>query len=176
MVQSEEQNEEQVNEPHEKQSKENGKLDEKQSAKQLEWQYENDDDGSGFGTKEDRLAMVRHLIDNLGMDVNALVPFPGTSMNEAPIQYIQGSTVRTGNTRDITWLLLDRGANLAPAYKMAKKSYPKFIEDVEASKKTHNPKSTEDVEAWMEARNPKFIEDAEAEKKARQPKNGCRVQ
>lgn len=175
--QSEKQNEEQVDKSNEKQSEENEKQNEKQSAKQPGWQYENDD-GCGFGTKEDRLAMVRHLIDNLGMDVNALVQLPGVpNCHEAPIEYIEGSLVRTGDTRDITWLLLDRGANPAPAYRIAKKDYPKFIEDVEAWKEARGgPTFTQDMEAWEKAHNPRYIEDTEAEKKARQWKNGCCVQ
>ena len=177
--QSEKQHEKRIDEPSEKQNEENEKENEKQNVKQPEEKVKvKEHEECEFGTHEDRLAMVRHLIDNLKMDVNALVePIGVPNFFEAPIEYIPGSTVRTGDTRDITWLLLDRGANPAPAYRMAKKSYPKFIEDVEAWKEAHGgPTFTEDMEAWEKAHNPKFIKDAEAEKKSRQEKSGCCLQ
>ena len=51
-----------------------------------------------------------------------------------PICYIPDFEVPERDTRELTWLLLDRGVNPVPAIKIAEITYPKFVEDVEAWK------------------------------------------
>jgi hypothetical protein len=90
----------------------------------------------------DRLMeMVRHLIDVVGFDVNAPDQPAGCrygsspGRNGTPICYIPGSGMLERDTRELTWMLLDRGADPAPALKWAVVcDYPKFAEDVEAWK------------------------------------------
>lgn len=101
------------------------------------------------------MAMVRYLLDEVKLDVNGLdrpeVPElpPGCSARKVyctlppehqsrhgtPICYIPGSQWLERDTRELTWLLLDHGADPTPAFEIAKDcDYPRFIEDVEAWK------------------------------------------
>ena len=87
----------------------------------------------------ERMAMVRHLLDVVGLDVNALDQPAGGNLpnrNGTPICYIPGSRMLERDTRELTWLLLDRGADPTPALEVAKLGgYTRFAEDVEAWKK-----------------------------------------
>lgn len=84
----------------------------------------------------ERMAMVRHLIDVVKLDVNAPDQPPCSQIpmrNGTPICYIPGSAMLQRDTRELTWLLLDRGADPAPALELAKgEGYIKFAEDVQA--------------------------------------------
>ena len=86
----------------------------------------------------ERMAMVRHLLDVVGLDINAPDQPPGSDVvsrhSGTPICYIPGSTMLVRDTRELTWLLLDRGADPTPALKIAKVEHLKFVEDVEAWK------------------------------------------
>ncbi|KAJ4347167.1 uncharacterized protein N0V89_011105 [Didymosphaeria variabile] len=86
----------------------------------------------------ERMAMVRHLLDVVGLDVNAPdQPVGGKALPMrcgTPICYIPASGMLERDTRELTWLLLDRGADPAPALEIAKRDYPKFAEDVKAWK------------------------------------------
>jgi len=84
------------------------------------------------------MAMVRHLLDVVGLDVNAPDQPVGSKILPmrlgTPICYIPGSAMLERDTRELTWLLLDRGADPTPALEIAKRDYPKFAEDVKAWK------------------------------------------
>ncbi|KAF1959972.1 hypothetical protein CC80DRAFT_490008 [Byssothecium circinans] len=86
----------------------------------------------------ERMAMVRHLLDVVGFDVNAPDQPVGSKVlpmhNGTPICYIPASGMLERDTRELTWLLLDRGADPTPALEIAKRFYPKFAEDVKAWK------------------------------------------
>ncbi|KAL6706971.1 hypothetical protein ACN47E_004921 [Coniothyrium glycines] len=93
--------------------------------------------------REERVEMVRHLIDKVKIDVNAPDQPAGSDVpgnyNGTPICYIPGSQMLERDTRELTWLLLDRGADPTPAIEVAKAcDYPKFIEDVEAWRAQEN--------------------------------------
>ena len=94
------------------------------------------------GTKSDhaqryveRMAMVHHLVDVVGLDVNAPDQPPGGRVpdrNGTPLCYILGSNVLDTDTRELTWFLLDRGADPVPALQVAKLTgHPRFADDVE---------------------------------------------
>ncbi|KAF2686655.1 hypothetical protein K458DRAFT_416003 [Lentithecium fluviatile CBS 122367] len=89
----------------------------------------------------ERLAMIRHLIDVVGLDVNALDQPVGSRFggrNGTPICYIAAQYGLGTNTRELTWLLLDRGADPNPGLEMAKRvEHEGFEEDVEAWKAKH---------------------------------------
>lgn len=64
-------------------------------------------------TRQERLAMVRHLVDTLKLDVNALDCPPGRMMGNfygRPLHYV---AIRGTNCdcRPVTWFLMDRGAD-----------------------------------------------------------------
>lgn len=84
-----------------------------------------------------RMQMVRYLVDKVGLDVNESdQPQEGRQLpgrHGTPICYIPG-TVGGMDTRELTWYLLDRGADPTPALKIAEQDYPQFIEDFEAWK------------------------------------------
>ncbi|KAF1971709.1 hypothetical protein BU23DRAFT_569540 [Bimuria novae-zelandiae CBS 107.79] len=90
----------------------------------------------------ERLNMVRYLLDVVGLDVNApdqptninILPMHrgGNGRSAGPICYIPTSSMLERDTRDLTWMLLDRGADPELAIEFAKEEYPRFIEDVEA--------------------------------------------
>ncbi|KAF2683290.1 hypothetical protein K458DRAFT_478242 [Lentithecium fluviatile CBS 122367] len=87
---------------------------------------------------EERMAMVRHILHVEGFDVNARDRPQGSSFggrNGTPICYLTSSGMLERDTRELTWLLLDRGADPTPALSYAKTEYPKFVEDVEAWRK-----------------------------------------
>jgi hypothetical protein len=86
---------------------------------------------------KERMAMVLHLLDVVKLDVNAPDQPAGSTIRRrlgTPICYIPGSAMLMRDTRELTWMLLDRGADPTPALKIAQDDYPKFIEDVEAWK------------------------------------------
>lgn len=95
-------------------------------------------EGSESTNHKERMAMVLHLLDVVKIDVNALDQPPGRMLPMrmgTPICYIPGSAMLVRDTRELTWLLLDRGADPTPGLKYAAMvDYPKFIEDVEAWK------------------------------------------
>jgi hypothetical protein len=85
----------------------------------------------------ERMEMVLHLLDVVKIDVNAPDQPAGPPLPTrigTPICYIPGSGMLMRDTRELTWLLLDRGADPTPALKIAQVEYPQFIEDVEAWK------------------------------------------
>lgn len=82
--------------------------------------------------------MVRYLIGEVGLDVNAPDQPAGSNVpmrNRTPICYIPTSAILQRDTRELAWLLLDRGADPTPALEVAKIwQYPKFVEDVKTWK------------------------------------------
>ncbi|OBT63843.1 hypothetical protein VE03_06645 [Pseudogymnoascus sp. 23342-1-I1] len=86
----------------------------------------------------ERMAMVRHLLDVFGLDVNAPDQPLGIEVlprqRGTPTCYIPDSTMLVRDTRELTWLLLDRGADPTPALEIARGEYRIFAEDVEAWK------------------------------------------
>jgi hypothetical protein len=84
----------------------------------------------------ERMDMVRHLIDVVGIDVNAPDQPPGLDYdgyNGTPICYVAGSKVLDKDTRELTWLLLDRGADPGKALELADLvGHDRFRADVEA--------------------------------------------
>lgn len=102
----------------------------------------------GLPTEKDpsiNLTMVRHLLDVVKLDVNAPDQPPGSKRlpmrNGTPICYIPASSMLERDTRDLTWFLLDHGADPTDAVEYAKRFYPKFVEDVEAWKAEHKSNS-----------------------------------
>jgi hypothetical protein len=85
---------------------------------------------------EERMAMVRHLVDVVGIDVNAPDQPPGKGLGGywgTPICYIAKSYGLDTDTRELVWFLLDRGADPTPGLDTAKfTKHDKFIADVEA--------------------------------------------
>ncbi|PVH99988.1 hypothetical protein DM02DRAFT_527931 [Periconia macrospinosa] len=86
---------------------------------------------------EERMAMVRHLLDIVKIDVNAPDQPAGSNIpgdyNGTPICYVAGTPMLDTDTRELTWLLLDRGADPTPALEIARQNqYPRFAEDVKA--------------------------------------------
>lgn len=86
-----------------------------------------------------RMATVLHLLDVVGIDVNALDQPTGSKALPTrlgtPICYIPGARVPNIDIKNLTWLLLDRGADPTPAFEWAKLYHPEFVEDVKAWKK-----------------------------------------
>lgn len=85
------------------------------------------------------MAMVLHLRDVVGIDVNA--PDQPTESTALPtrlgtsICYIPSSKVATKDTKDLTWLLLDRGADQTSAFEWAELYHPEFMDYVKAWEK-----------------------------------------
>lgn len=82
----------------------------------------------------ERMAMVHYLLDVVGLDVNAPDQPVGSKTlpmhNGTPICYIYDE--RTGrDNRELTWLLLDKGADPTDALRFAKPDSD-FAEDVKA--------------------------------------------
>ncbi|KAH7091200.1 hypothetical protein FB567DRAFT_268347 [Paraphoma chrysanthemicola] len=93
------------------------------------------EDAATAAAYDKRMAMVLHLLDVVKLDVNAPdQPVDAKVPNRlgTPICYIPGSGTSVEDTRELTWLLLDRGADPTPALKIAQDEYPQFIEDVKA--------------------------------------------
>ncbi|KAF2129708.1 hypothetical protein P153DRAFT_366220 [Dothidotthia symphoricarpi CBS 119687] len=88
----------------------------------------------------EHIMMVRYLLNVVGLDVNAPDRPPGCKkgMHSAwgtPICYIPGCGMPERDARELTWLLLDRGADPAPALQIAKEDGNAiFAEDVNAWK------------------------------------------
>jgi len=89
---------------------------------------------------EDRMALVRYLIDVVALDVNAEdwmpgdMGFSGHGGSGTPICYVidHRNPERVKNARDLTWLLLDRGADPTPALEDAvSNGMTMFIEHVD---------------------------------------------
>jgi hypothetical protein len=84
------------------------------------------------------LEFVRYLLDDVKLDVNALDQEPGSSrgMSSAwgtPISYVPGTGRPDLDSRELPWLLLDRGANSGPALEVAREMDQKsFLADVAA--------------------------------------------
>ena len=85
----------------------------------------------------ERMDMVRHLIDVVGVDVNALdhpVGKKRANRMGTPMNYVADMD-GLNHTRELTWLLLDRGADPIPGLEDAKQvGHTVFIEDVNAWK------------------------------------------
>ena len=85
---------------------------------------------------EERMAMVRHLVDVVRIDVNAPDEPPGRNFPDrwgTPICYIAKSYGMDTDIRELAWFLLDRGADPTPALDVAKfTEHHQFIADVEA--------------------------------------------
>ncbi|KAF2442740.1 hypothetical protein P171DRAFT_48709 [Karstenula rhodostoma CBS 690.94] len=88
----------------------------------------------------ERMDMVRHLIDVVGVDVNALDHPVGKRKADrlgTPIVYVADLN-GLGHLRELTWLLLDRGADPAPGLEEAKEiEHTAFVDDVDAWKAQH---------------------------------------
>jgi len=85
-----------------------------------------------------RMGMVRHLIDVVGLDINAPDQPPGCTkgMHSAwgtPICYVAGEGWEK-DTHELTWMMLDRRADPTPALEIAKRD--------------GNVVFTAEVEAW----------------------------
>jgi hypothetical protein len=82
-----------------------------------------------------RVAMVFYLLDVVRLDVNANDQPPGRSelmQYGTPICYIPRSSTTDTDTRELTLLLLDRGADPTPALKAAElNNYPRFAQYIE---------------------------------------------
>ena len=106
---------------------------------------EKDKQESGRARKAERLEFVRYLLDDVKLDVNAPDREPGSrkGMSSAwgtPLSYVPGIGRPDLDSRELTWLLLDRGADPEPALEVAR---------------DHDHKSFQaDVAAWMQL-NPK---------------------
>ena len=100
--------------------------------------YGRSEEVTDFINHDERMAMVRYLLDVVGLNVNAPDQPVGSTVLPmhlgTPICYIPGSAMLERDTRELTWLLLDRGADPTPALEIAKQDYPKFAEDVKAWK------------------------------------------
>ncbi|KAF2868156.1 hypothetical protein BDV95DRAFT_610125 [Massariosphaeria phaeospora] len=84
-----------------------------------------------------RMDIVRYLVDEVGLDINEDDQPKGRQLpmrNGTPICYIPGAMMLERDTRELTWYLLDRGADPTPAFKIAERDYMQFVEDVEAWK------------------------------------------
>lgn len=78
-----------------------------------------------------RMAMVRHLLNTVGLDVNGPDGPPNLRkpwLKGTPICYIPGSAVCDTDTRELTWLLLDRDADPTPALTTFNVSYCRDFE------------------------------------------------
>ncbi|KAF2655615.1 hypothetical protein K491DRAFT_692690 [Lophiostoma macrostomum CBS 122681] len=97
----------------------------------------------GESTKwTERMDMVRHLIDVVGVDVNALDHPVGKQKFDdlgTPICYVANlGGLDDLNTRELTRMLLDRGADPTPGLEEAKQTeYATFAEDVANWKLEH---------------------------------------
>jgi hypothetical protein len=82
-----------------------------------------------------RMDMVRYLVDVVGLDVNAPDQPPGARRPDrdgTPLCYIPETGRFDRDTRELTWFLLDRGADPIPALKVAKRNgHSGFVEEVE---------------------------------------------
>jgi hypothetical protein len=72
-----------------------------------------------------RLELVRYLLDHVKVDVNAPDQEPGSTrgMSSAwgtPLSYVPGIGRPDLDSRELTWLLLDRGADPVPALEVAR--------------------------------------------------------
>ena len=126
---------------------------EKLHESQYKEQDEKQDEKPYVRDHKERMAMLRHLIDVVRLDVNADDTPPGAPHIEMrwgpPTEYILYSTDVTKDSRDVTWLLLDRGADLTPVYRA--------IERCGDDPDDESPERQvfEDVESWKKARKPK---------------------
>ncbi|KFX98178.1 hypothetical protein O988_04475 [Pseudogymnoascus sp. VKM F-3808] len=98
---------------------------------------------------EKRMDMVRHLVDVVGIDVNALDQPPGANLQGrwgTPICYVPRAYETEmdfglyRDTRELTWFLLDRGADPIRALELAKEVFEnqRFVDDVEEWKAQHH--------------------------------------
>jgi Arc/MetJ family transcription regulator len=84
-------------------------------------------------TYQDRMDMVRHLIEVVKIDVNAPDrPKGASSALGTPICYIPASAMLDTDTRELTWLLLDAGADPGQALELARTECERFVKVVEA--------------------------------------------
>jgi hypothetical protein len=106
----------------------------------------------------DRTDLVRYLIDVVGLDVNAPdwkpgnMPFSGHGGGGTPICYVIDSfnPEWLKHARDLTWLLLDRGADPTPALLDANKhGMILFVEYVDAWREKRHLERAE--EGWSKA-------------------------
>lgn len=105
-----------------------------------------------------RMALVRYLLDVTGLDVNLPDQEPGCTKGMfgaygTPICYIPCVGMPDRDARELTWLLLDRGADPTPALEDAKTfGHATFKEYVDGWKKERNRKRSEEkwVKSWTE--------------------------
>lgn len=108
-------------------------------------------DTKHLNEKTERMNMVRHLIDVVRCDVNAPDQPVGTrrfgGRRGTPICYILAASSGC-DTRELTWLLLDRGADPTPALKLAANfpvcdppAPPRFMDEVRAWKARNGEES-----------------------------------
>lgn len=85
---------------------------------------------------EERMDMIRHLLDVVKLDVNAYdQPASAIGSQSTPICYIPLSTTQESGTKELAWLLLDHGADPERALMLAKwNECSQFIADVETWK------------------------------------------
>ena len=85
---------------------------------------------------EARMAMVRHLVDVVGIDVNAADQPVGSRVPDrigSPLCYVAAAYGQEPSVRELVWCLLDRGADPVPALEEARLSrHATFADDVEA--------------------------------------------
>lgn len=85
---------------------------------------------------EARMAMVRHLVDVVGVDVNASDQPAGSDVPGrfgSPLCYVAWAYGQEPSVRELVWFLLDRGADPVVALEEAKFSeHATFADDVEA--------------------------------------------
>ncbi|KAK3216571.1 hypothetical protein GRF29_1g205000 [Pseudopithomyces chartarum] len=93
----------------------------------------------------ERLELVRYLLDDVKLDVNAPDREPGSTkgMSSAwgtPLCYVPGIGRPDLDSRELTWLLLNRGADPVPALEVAKDMDQKSFEADVAAWTRLNPK------------------------------------
>lgn len=98
---------------------------------------------------KNRMDMVRHLVDVVGLDINAKEPYPGKFCN-TPLCYMAHRNTNQ-DFRELIWFLLDRGADIicdGPIIRGLK--VPSALEAAESSR---NIRFLEAVEEWEARRH-----------------------
>ena len=78
----------------------------------------------------ERMAMVRHLVDTLGLDPNAPDQPEGFRLGShwgSPLCYVAGPMVGDRDCRNVVWFLLDRGADPTIAIQIAKDLKKRYL-------------------------------------------------
>jgi hypothetical protein len=100
----------------------------------------------GFTLFKERMAMVRHLVDVLGFDVNSEEGWPG-KCRATPLFYV-ANYKNLKDVRELVWFLLDRGAdpNRASTMNEGKILIPSAFEQAQT---THNTCFLEAIKEWQ---------------------------